>query len=238
MTYWGAWLIGPAFLGLAVWFVWGQDLADIPDTRPPAGVARPISSAPIRNPVGDPPIIEIDGFTRTCMECHRLFPSRPEAARQLVQHRHIVMDHGLNDLCFNCHDRQDRNRLSLRGNRTVSFAEAPRLCAKCHGPTYRDWQRGMHGRTNGYWNASAGTPTRLTCVQCHDPHAPAFDDFAPLPGPHTLRMGQPSPHGYDSAVEHIDPLRKWEYGQPKAHTPVELEPVPLSPPMPGDEESH
>lgn len=31
-----------------------------------------------------------------------------------------------------------------------------KLCAKCHGTIYRDWeQRGMHGRQNGFWKADA-----------------------------------------------------------------------------------
>jgi hypothetical protein len=62
------------------------------------------------------------------------------------------------------------------------------LCAQCHGTTYRDWQRGMHGKTMGSWDKSSGKQRRLLCTECHNPHAPAYGRLAPLPGPRTLRM--------------------------------------------------
>ena len=55
------------------------------------------------------------------------------------------------------------------------------LCAKCHGPVYRDWQHGSHGRTNGYWDASRGKQTRRKCIECHDPHRPPFPALQPAP---------------------------------------------------------
>lgn len=78
------------------------------------------------------------------------------------------------------------------------------VCAKCHGPVYRDWQNGSHGRINGYWDRSRGPQTRRRCIECHDPHAPPFAPLAPAPGPSTLRMGAPSGGPME---EHHDPLR-------------------------------
>ena len=35
------------------------------------------------------------------------------------------------------------NRLVLHGGESIPYSEVPRLCQKCHGPTYRDWERGI-----------------------------------------------------------------------------------------------
>jgi hypothetical protein len=86
----------------------------------------------------------------------------------------------------------------------IPWDQPQRVCAKCHGPVYRDWQHGSHGRTNGYWDARRGVQTRRRCIECHDPHQPPFPPLSPAPGPNTLRMG--SRH----AGRHVaapDPLR-------------------------------
>ena len=38
----------------------------------------------------------------------------------------------------------------------IAQADVVKLCAKCHGTIYRDWQAGVHGRQNGFWNAEHG----------------------------------------------------------------------------------
>lgn len=215
-AFWGGPAIGVAFLVLAAWFLWGGYGGSLPPPGSPVVVVAP-DARPLRQPLRDPPVTRIGGFERHCMECHRLFPSAEETARRLTQHTHIRLDHGLNDRCFNCHDREDRNRLTLRGGTTILYAEAARLCAKCHGPTYRDWERGMHGRTNDYWDATRGVPRRLRCVECHDPHAPAFARMKPLPGPRTLRMGAGGPRRHQTAVGRLDPLLKWQHAARAAH---------------------
>ena len=182
-------LAGPAFLLLGAWFLLGPRLANVPS--PPASVILPvdIDTAPRRTPLGDPPVTTINSYQRNCMDCHMLFPS-PSGTQQLLrQHEDIVLDHGLNDRCLNCHDNADRDRLVLHDGATIGYGQVELLCAQCHGPTYRQWQRGGHGRTTGYWDAQLGPRRRLGCAECHEPHAPAFDAFVPLPGPNTLRMG-------------------------------------------------
>jgi hypothetical protein len=223
-------IIAGVFLVLAGWFWFGPNLSPIP-SRDPVLVDRSLLRiGPTRQRQSDPPTIFVGGFDRHCMECHRFFPAARETARQLVQHTHIVMDHGLNDRCANCHDRLDANRLTTRSGETVSFSESDEMCAKCHGPTYRDWQRGMHGKAIGYWDAARGEGQRFMCVDCHDPHAPAFPPLQPLPGPNTLRMDLRAPRGepHGRPVERVDPLRKWQHDSSKAHSPAALPALPVT----------
>ncbi len=207
---WIGFLIGPAFILLAGWFLQGPELAEIPEIK--SVVVRPemLDTTPRRDILGDPPIIEIDGFERTCMDCHKIFPARDDAPASLLQHQHVKLFHGINDRCRNCHDVKDRDRLLLTNGESIPYSDVVRLCARCHGPTYRDWERGMHGRTNGFWEAGLGERRRLGCTECHDPHdprVPAMDPMMPLPSPNTLRMSLPSadPH---IELEETDPLRR------------------------------
>ena len=104
-------------------------------------------------------------------------------------HSNIVMGHGehnRNNNCFNCHDETNLEQLQTRDGRTVSFADSMRLCGSCHGPTYRDWEAGVHGRTSGYWNVRMGERKRVICASCHNPHSPRFPGRQPAPGPHPL----------------------------------------------------
>lgn len=107
------------------------------------------------------------------------------------EHENIVMNHGRHDRnnnCFNCHNELNLLTLQTRDGRELGFAESPELCGSCHGPTYRDWEAGAHGRTGGYWSAARGELTRQACVSCHDPHSPDFPSRQPAPGPHPLHL--------------------------------------------------
>jgi hypothetical protein len=221
------------FLALAAWFLFGPSTTPVPHARSAPIVPAEISTAPARVALGDEPVTVIAGFEMRCMECHALFRSRPETARRLTQHQQIVLDHGLTDRCFNCHDDEQRDRLSLRGDKTVPFSQVARLCAKCHGPTYRDWQKGMHGRTMGAWDPHSDRQRRLICSECHDPHAPAFDPVRPLPGPNTLRMGPPGPPREQEPTDLADPLRRWQHEADRPHPPVP--PGKLDPPHTRDD---
>ncbi len=207
-------VVAAVFALLAAWFLWGPAGLDIPETKPVEVAASSLSTAPRRTPLSDPPTINIDGFDRTCMSCHRMFPPREIAPDKLLQHRHIVLDHGINDRCHNCHDEGDRNKLVLRGGAVIRYDEVVQLCAKCHGPTYRDWQRGAHGRTNGYWDATRGAVRRLGCTECHNPHnprVPAMNPLSPLPGPRALRTAHAEDAHAEPAAVH-DPLRRHAAG--------------------------
>jgi mono/diheme cytochrome c family protein len=107
------------------------------------------------------------------------------------------MRHGRNarnDNCFNCHDPEGLDTLKTRDGRKLAITDSTLLCANCHGPTYRDWEAGIHGRTSGHWDRQLGSITRQDCVSCHDPHAPAFPFLKPAPGPHPLHPAAPTSH--------------------------------------------
>ncbi|MBK8975895.1 MAG: hypothetical protein IPM29_08200 [Planctomycetes bacterium] len=210
---WGI-LVGPAFLGLAAWLHLGNPPAEIPRQEPMRVDTRRLTTEPRRKPSelhDGRPLIFVNSFLRHCSECHN-FPLSEVQIRNRQQHGHIVLEHGINDACHNCHDLSNMDQLILRGGRSIPYADVPELCRTCHGPTFQDWQRGIHGRVNGYWDATRGEQHHLRCVECHDPHRPrhpAMDPLVPLPGPNTLRMGDPrwrAGESHEGPEE--DPLRR------------------------------
>jgi hypothetical protein len=107
------------------------------------------------------------------------------------EHEELVMRHGRNNLnnqCFNCHDPEKLDQLKTKDGKRLTWDETTKLCASCHGPTYRDWEAGIHGRPAGYWNTNLGAQTKVQCASCHHPHSPAFPALNPAPGPHALHM--------------------------------------------------
>ena len=204
------WVLVVVFLALAAWFLWGSPPANVPHAVTPVVDRSEIRPGARRQIQGDHPVAHIAGLELKCNQCHSLFDPPVEPMHPLVQHTQIKLNHGINDRCFNCHDRENREMLALRGGRTIPFSRVARLCAKCHGPTYRDWQKGMHGKSMGSWDEHSPEQRRLRCSECHDPHSPAFPLYKPLPGPHTLRMEETKPSPHEEPVEMVDPLRKWQ----------------------------
>ncbi|MBN1344685.1 MAG: hypothetical protein JXQ73_18480 [Phycisphaerae bacterium] len=193
----GVVLVSAAFFALAglLWAdLWPFRSPVAPATKVPAWVIDP---APVRHPKLRPEI-ELAGFTYRCSDCHDLFASPPETTRSLTQHRDIVLKHGINARCFNCHHLTHRDAFVDDWGREIPYDKPQLLCAKCHGPVYRDWTHGSHGRTNGYWDPRRGPLERRKCIECHDPHQPPFPPMPPAPPPNTLRMGNqsfPDEHG-------------------------------------------
>lgn len=197
-------LIPGTFLVLAGVFWSDPCRFESPISKATAVPAWAIDTATVRHPKLRPEI-EFAGYTYRCSECHDLFRSPPETTRPLTQHRHIELRHGINTRCFNCHHPTNRDAFVDDWGRAIPYDDPQLLCAKCHGPVYRDWLHGSHGRTNGYWDATKGRVDRKKCIQCHDPHCPPFPPMAPAPPPNTLRMGD-----QDELVERgeeADPLR-------------------------------
>ena len=172
----------------------------------PARVVPPPSATdttPIRQP-SPTPQYHVSVFDYRCSDCHRIIPSPSETFRTLTQHSEIHLEHGINTRCFNCHHPINRDAFVDDFGNEISWSQPQLLCAKCHGPVYRDWQHGSHGRTNGYWLKEKGPQILRKCIECHDPHQPPFPSLHPAPAPNTLRMG------FQGAVDHSErhnPLR-------------------------------
>ena len=177
-------------------------------------VARPEPSGP---PVGLPQDTHLDktpprrttgldlvkmGWTYNCMDCHKLLQAKWHYDRPMAEHEKVKLDHGNNRFCLNCHHPTNRNAFVDYDGSEIREEDVVQLCAKCHGPTYRDWKAGVHGRKNGYWDSSKGDQTRLRCIQCHDPHQPAFKAVTPLTAPgYPARAAYP-PEGARSGAHH------------------------------------
>lgn len=189
-------LVPVVFFGLAAVLLADFWKFHSPIVPPPKTPAWAPDTTPVRQP--DPwPEVKIGVYTYRCSECHSLINSPPETTRTLTQHREIVLRHGLNDRCFNCHNRENRDAFAADNGQPIPWDQPQLLCAKCHGPVYRDWLHGVHGRTNGYWSKEWGPMTHLKCTSCHDPHVPPFPPMKPAPPPHTLRMGDQRPYPVD-----------------------------------------
>ncbi len=202
------WLVGPGFVLLALGMVFGLSSGDVPSAESPSVSATALVAGPLRESLKDPPMTEIGGIEQRCISCHQLFESLWDGSKPLRQHMDVQIKHGVDGSCYGCHSRENREKLELKGGELVSFTEVARLCGECHGPVLRDWQRGTHGKTLGYWDANLGEVRRLGCTECHDPHSPAYEGIIPLPGPHTLRMGERlNEHGGES---NRNPLRYWQ----------------------------
>ena len=137
----------------------------------------------------------------TCYACHdekKSVELRLDADGRVVlpkEHEDLVMRHGRhnrNDHCFNCHDFTRLDLLRTRDGHQLKVEESTKLCASCHGPTYRDWEAGIHGRLSGHWDRQRGKVVRQDCTSCHDPHAPAFPSMKPGPKPHPLHSARPA----------------------------------------------
>ncbi len=206
------WFLGPGFFLLAAWFLFGPDLAQVPIPERLEVTSNRISIKPLRGIVGEPPTIEIGGYRKTCMECHRIFLSDPPKTHDLKQHTHIRLDHGPLESCVDCHDLKDRDRLLTKEKEKIPFTRSSYLCAKCHERIGEDWKVGAHGKTQKAWDPKDPRMRRFECAECHNPHRPvepAMQPFIPLPGPNTLRMTKPhgTPEG-NHEVEILDPLEK------------------------------
>jgi len=188
------------FLALSVAFVlnlWGR-LAPLPPIPPVESWVT--NTATVRTNLAELIRLKADLSDFDCYGCHEKKKPpqlRFDANHNLVvpeEHKDIVMGHGRhnrNNLCYNCHDEANLELVQTRDGRELKLSESTPLCGSCHGPTYRDWDAGAHGRTSGFWDRQLGPPDRKDCVACHNPHSPAFPPRKPGPGPHPLRPVKP-----------------------------------------------
>lgn len=194
--------VAVAFAGLAVLFLanlWGRVPA--PPVIPLVDV-KFLDTTPWRKSYADLVAAKEDLSDFDCYGCHEKNkppPIRYDANHKIIipkEHSNIEMGHGSHDRnnnCYNCHNEANLLTLHARDGRELKFTESPALCGSCHGPTYRDWDSGAHGRISGHWHAASGAAKKLACVNCHNPHAPRIPTREPAPGPHSLHDADASP---------------------------------------------
>jgi hypothetical protein len=164
------WLIGPAFLGVAAYLALASPPADIP-----VGEMKIIARDAIRGGAWREAKVDargvVAGSDRPCSECHKLFTTPPGENKALVQHKDIVMNHGMNTRCLNCHDGDDRDKLVLHDGRRWLFGGAAAVRAVPRHGVPRLAAR--HAREDVGLVGRRMEAPRLACNECHDPHAPA-----------------------------------------------------------------
>jgi hypothetical protein len=117
-----------------------------------------------------------------CATCHALrAPARlPASTAELDEfHQGLAFRHGALP-CAACHVAGDQRSLHTADGALVPMRDAIVLCRQCHGPQARDYDHGAHGGMTGHWDLSAGGRVRNHCVDCHDPHTPAFQPSRPV----------------------------------------------------------
>lgn len=122
-----------------------------------------------------------DGDAFQCSICHDDYRDEVSTAALQVEHADITYKHGLDDHCLHCHHPQSPDSFIDHDGTEIPGDQSTRLCAKCHGTSFRDWRIGIHGREGGHWDSTHGPVERLVCIQCHDPHAPQFPQLKPDP---------------------------------------------------------
>lgn len=100
--------------------------------------------------------------------------------------KEIKMKHMPNgDKCVLCHvSMKDPKKLHLRDGTPVPVTDVDMQCRQCHGLKRRRWEEGRHGKISASWQSDKRK--RLTCIECHNPHAPKFPQYKAI-APHLSR---------------------------------------------------
>jgi cytochrome c553 len=141
----------------------------------------------------------------SCSSCHTTTKPNPDLrdSQDLDQfHQGLKYVHG-GLTCLSCHNASNYDTLKLADGRSIDFSDSIALCSQCHGPQRRDYDQGLHGGMRGYWDLSRGGRERNTCVNCHDPHAPAFPAVMPvLPPKDRVSVPREPSHTATATVSH------------------------------------
>lgn len=187
------------FIPVALVLGCGEDVPRAP--RPPPG--PPIGTIEIHQPERLTSVAtdELDALGRpvrvACVTCHSLRAPGPlpRAMAELDEfHTGLRLAHG-EVSCGSCHGPDSPPALRLADGTRVELRDAILLCRQCHGPQARDYDHGAHGGMTGHWDLSAGGRTRNHCVDCHDPHSPAFEPTRPVLPPRDHGLTRRSTHG-------------------------------------------
>lgn len=131
--------------------------------------------------------------TVSCASCHaNMEPNfATRSSEQLEEfHRGLHFNHG-NMSCLTCHNANNYNALRLADGREIAYENVQTMCAQCHAPQARDFDRGAHGGMTGYWDRTRGPRHRKNCIDCHDPHGPAFPHMIPTFKPYDRLLAPP-----------------------------------------------
>ena len=168
-----------------------------PEPASPAAAAHALHPVLIPRPSG-PPRIATGSFdelgrevTVSCASCHANFtPNLATRSGEDLREFHAGLhtDHG-GLACVSCHHPENYNLLRLADGTSLAFDDVMTLCGQCHAPQARDYAIGAHGGMSGYWDLSRGPQVRKNCIDCHDPHAPAFPHMIPTFRPHDRFLG-------------------------------------------------
>ncbi|MBK1791812.1 hypothetical protein [Persicirhabdus sediminis] len=103
-------------------------------------------------------------------------------------HQGLVFNHGELS-CLSCHNADNYETLRRSDGQVIAFQNVMELCGQCHGPRMRDYKSGLHGGMVGHWDLQRGGRKRNNCIDCHDPHAPAYPQVMPV-FPPKVRAGK------------------------------------------------
>jgi len=201
--------IGAALIlvsGVAMWL--SASTADVAEQEKAAAAVvaprGPLHPVHIRQPDGPPRVVtdQLDTqgrpVTVACSTCHAT--KQPDVTTALTSdldqfHQGLTMNHG-GLTCVSCHNPRDYDTLRRADGRSVSYPDVMQLCAQCHGPQYRDYQRGSHGGMRGYWDRTRGPRYRNNCVDCHNAHAPQYQKVLPVFPPRDRNPAQGNEHAH------------------------------------------
>lgn len=109
-----------------------------------------------------------------CSECHSTDLEDLQVDPHQRSHWGINLVHADSTTmkCTTCHQAEDMNQLTTLTGDKVDFNESFKVCGQCHSEQLSDWKGGAHGKQVGGWD---GPRISFTCVNCHDPHKPAFE---------------------------------------------------------------
>ena len=113
-----------------------------------------------------------------CIECHTK-PLKQMQSKDLKKaHWNIRVKHEDSNTmnCATCHSSTNMNDLHSLTGAKIDFNKSYKLCSQCHTKEFKDWKGGAHGKKIGGW---APPRASLTCVNCHNPHNPAFSSKWP-----------------------------------------------------------
>lgn len=143
--------------------------------------AKPLSQIPTghKDAAGNPILM-------ACESCHNVRKPDPKNGSKgplLSFHQDLKFVHG-KLVCISCHNPEGSySEFRLASGESIKPENVMTLCAQCHGPQFRDYQHGSHGGMTGHWDLKKGSRQRNHCIDCHDPHKPAFPLFRPVAGP-------------------------------------------------------